>query len=551
VDSVITGGHLSSFTLTSSTDDNADDSVDNTASHPSTTSINSINHTVISHSADALDRHSVDGLQAIAENPRVIGAGDSGSGDGMLEVCVESPKVIGAGYGGSGDGMLEVCAESPRVIGAGDGGSGDGILEVCDSQTSEVHSRCVADQQNDQEEHFSTDQPTDDADDDDDDDDDDESTTIKYSDDDKTAVIISASSSLSSFTITPYSSVTIDDTSVDLLPYPVAASPALHTGFESNVLATSTDSCSTQSHRPVDETWPVSLKAAGMSAVSHPVDALNLPLLSTESAKQHLDPTVVGDGRNSSEHIPQHEEEVWSDSNLDSLPNFKDEQPDDSRRQLTENSGITLDDARRQINEDSEVNSTNSPTSHIPPESAAANDFFNAESFLTSRVTHVAVGGDIWQQAGTNIIDGQSVNRGSADHISLVADKAPVTSCQSLPLSGVSEATAVVDEWSGVSCDAAVKVRDTTHTTHSLSTSQFPPPSAMMNADIKTFVSPPGKQAVLSTDQCAVNANDTSDKSSRRKSYEAAGASQPKVQNDLIALQQVSITCVFLTHLHM
>ena len=487
VDSTATDGDSSSFTHISSVDTSV--SADSITSPRSTASVNhitspcstaSVNHTVTRHSPDATDKLIGDGLHVIAENPNVPAASDDGRGDSVLEVCNSWKAEM------------------------------------------EVKSLCVEDEQADVAGQYSVDE-TAAA---------DEMKAVELNDVDNDAVIISASSSLSSFTITPSSSVAVDD----LSPYPVAVSLAsqLASCTESSsyiqdaILTTSSNTCSVRSCEATDGTL-VGLKADDRSAIRRSVmyalKALNLPLLSTESASSDLQcrrysaPTVV-DGQNSGEC----EEAVRSDSSLDSITNSKDVHPGvDNGRQLQEAAEVT------------EGNYISTVPSHAPPVSAVASDF-DRESFPTSGVTSVAVDND---RQLCNIVEDQSVDY---SHIS----SAPVSNCPSLLISGDSEAAVVDDNsLSDKSCDG-----DEVHPTHhSPSTFRV---SAVQNTDVTT---PACVHTVPSTDQCIVNSSDNistakskhgvievTDGRNGTKLEKAADARRPNV-DDLVALKQVKHPC--------
>ena len=489
----------SSFSYVSSVD--AGGSGDSIASPPCTTSVI---HTVATHCPETPNKHGVDGLQVIAESPKVAGAGDDGYGDGRLEVC--------------------------------------------DSQTSdvEVHSLYTADEEGgDLKEHVSIEQTTVAA-------AANKSSAVECDDagvdNDRNPLIPSASSSLSSFTITPCSSVTVDDMTVDSSPYPVAVSSSselpLCAGFNSNVqdavLAASSNTCSTQLHRPMHETV-TGLKVADTSAVSHTVNALDLSLLATESAssvlhhRRYSAPEVVNEGHNSSMCKP--EQAVGFSSNpVDFLPKCKHEDADDVGSQLHEDSDIT---------EYHSANAVNNQPSHIPSVSAAACDFM---SLPTSGVTRAAVDNNKCVHDGTGITEHHSADDVNSlpYHISSVHVVAPVINRASLPVSGASEGAVVDDKWSRNGCDV-VKVHQTNDSSLNFPS---PPESALMNADIKMFVSPRGEQTVSSTVQCAVNGDDISAAASKlclgevvdnrngEKSFKAADASRLNI-NNFVALKQV------------
>ena len=240
------------------------------------------------------------------ESPKVTGVGDNGSGDSVLEVCdsrTSEVEVRSVRMADQQDDLAEQFSIELTAKAAGadyvaisdDNDNKSSDVKFNDSEMSEVRSVHMSDQQVDLEEQFCIDQIATDAaaaaaDDDDDDDDDGgggdaksnavgsialEFTGVSCDDVYNNALLISssASSSLSSFTITPCSSVTVDDPTVDSSPYQriaLSASEPLSYGNDScNILSVvSTESYVSSSSNVQDAISATSYVGSATSYVS-------------------------------------------------------------------------------------------------------------------------------------------------------------------------------------------------------------------------------------------------------------------------------------------
>ena len=485
--STSTDRESSSFTCVSSVDAGA--SRDSSNSPLSTLD----NHPVTMHCPVASDSLSTDGLQVIANSQTLIDAVSGEAGDSVL--TVHSSQVA--------------STEVPSHYAAGHSLNGQAGNEEHYSMYQSAATEFNSVMFNDASAAAA-------ADDDDDADD----------DNDKDVPIIPTSSSLSSFTITPCSSVTVNDTAFDSSLYPIAVSScelAPHTGSDS-VMST-LNTLSTELHRPVDGCLASAIKAADMSAPSHTVTALNLPLSIAPSTsvpsqrRRRSAPEVVSDGRNSSEAIRPREQTDRSNSDVEYLSNTQDAYAVDNGRQLYE------------YTEDHSINDITCPphlssAGFIPPD-------FNRQSSPTS--------GSVFASRDN---DGQlhgSINSGnhSAESISVSAI-APDTYRKSSPKFSISDAIVVNDTRSSDCND--VKARPVDHTSSTFH-------SSLADVVATLSVKKPFERAI---DHRSVNAVDSVAASKchpTQISDEAIDNNQLNVTDHFTAVQQVSLTYCFFSSL--
>lgn len=418
---------------------------------------------------------------------------------------------------------LQVIANSQTLIDAVSGEPGDSVLTLHSSQiaTTEVPSHYAAGDsltsQAGNEQHCNTYQ----------------SAATEYNsvrsndvcsddDDDNYVPIISASSSLSSFTITPCSSVTVNDTTIDSSPYPVAVSSfelAPHTSSDS-VMST-LNTFPAEHHRPMDDSLANAVKAADMSAASCTVTALNLPLSATQSTsvpvqrRRRSAPEVVSDGRNSSEAIWPREQTDRSNCNVEFLSNTEDAYAVGNGRQLYE------------CTEDHSVNDITSPP-HLLSAGFIAPDFNRPPSSTSGSV--------FASRDNTRQLHGSiDIENNSFESISVSAIAADTNRTFS-PKFSISEATVVNETRSSDWNDG--KTHPVDHTSPTVHSSAA---GVVANASVKK----PSKPAI---DQHSVNDVDSVAVSKCRAtqiSDETVDTNQLNATDGFTAVKQVSLTCCF------
>ena len=420
---------------------------------------------------------------------------------------------------------FQVTADNKAVIGVGDDGHVDDISTVYTSQRpeNEIPLRYTAG-------HIVNSQTAANA--------IDESVKFTDNDDyyDKDAV------TLSSFTITPCSSVTVNDTAHDSPPYPVAVPSsdlAPQDGSDSYAISkASSNTFPAQRHRTADETLADLQSAADMSALSCTVNALNLPLPPFQStsllphSRRFSSPEAFSDVHNSREAVWQHEQAVRSDSDVEFLLNSNDACAGDVNRQQLHR-GIAA-----------EYSIDGITSSHHISSSAIASDI-NCKSMLMPAAVFASVDNNRHLCEGKDTVENYS-----HDGISL-STVVPVSKCECLPKSGISEATAVVNNKWSRDCSIGVENHPTDR---SSSTCHLPTLSSATNSDVNVVGLSTYKQAAFgqhSVDDNVVTAKHHSVEGNNvrqgQMSDEAVNTCQPSVTgrtnvtHHLTALQQVSV----------
>jgi len=397
-------------------------------------------------------------------------------------------------------------------------------------------------------------------------------TDVSCTDDYTSALLISslASSSLSSFTITPCSSVTVDNepmvdsspyqlvvsTTSELLPfvndsYNVQDGASASSYVESSLntqgvmsavsyissssdvqdVILSSNTCSTQHCVPTDETGS---KVASMPAISHTADVLNLPLLSTEST----DETLVSSKAASMSAVSH-------GVNAFNLPLLSTKATDSVLNPIRFSAAVVFDDGGQSASESvlSSEQSNEYSSNLVFLENGDNEDFGNSSIELreeptiaeyrsvdttansrfsrmfpasvvtsgfnckSSEVAHATVDNE-----SGGIIECQSAADGQSSSPYCIPSTSAVTEvlvtfCESMPIMYTAAgSTAVSDSWSSEGLGA---VKDQQANDSSLSTVPSVAISALTNADINTSVLPSGAPTVpLAVNLCSVNADD-------------------------------------------